>query len=106
MGACSIGNSSRIKLRGYLAVFDHQPDRLQVITDTGAGNAVAGIDFKQGVMRRALDKHVVHVEKLVLLPVQIDAGVRAAVYIGSKAPVLVYHEQWDFLASVFDLKRF
>jgi len=76
-----------------MSVLNHQFDYLQAITDTGPCNTSAVVDFKQGIMRRALDIHVIHVEKLVILPFQVDASMRATVYIGTESTILVHDEE-------------
>ena len=57
-------------------------------------------------MGRALDEHVVHVEKLVFLPFKIDACMWAAVDIGAEVAVLVDNEQGYRLAPLFEFEGF
>ena len=64
-----------------------------MITDTGPCNTSAVVDFKQGFMRRALDIHVIHVEKLVFQPFQVDTGVWATVYVSTVSTILVHDEE-------------
>ncbi|MCY1187961.1 hypothetical protein D9M73_290060 [compost metagenome] len=50
-----------------------------MLSGAGAGHAFAGLDQKQGAMPAAGDQAGAAVEKLIGLPVQRDAAVRAAV---------------------------
>ena len=87
-----------------MSVFDHQLDGVQVIADTRAGYAGSGVDFKQCVMRGALYEHVIHVEKLVFLPLKISAGMRTAVYVSFEYAILVHNKQRNRFAPLFDFK--
>ena len=53
------------------------------------------VDFEQCIVGGTLDESLVHVEKLVLQPFQVDAGVRTAVEVSMKLPAVVHHEQFN-----------
>ena len=55
-------------------------------------------------MGSALDQGLVEIEELVLLPLEVDAGMRALVVIGVELSVLVYHEDRLGFTSDFDLE--
>ncbi len=80
---------------------DLDGDVLQQLTDTGAGDAFARIDHEQGIMGGALDEFFIEIEKLVLLPFEIGAGMWTLIVIGKKLAILVYYE--DRLGFTFDL---
>ncbi len=81
-------------------------NRTQALADTGAVNAVPVFDLEQGVMGGALDEGVVEIQKTILLPFQIDAGMRAAIDKGMKASILMHHKNIEDIAIVIELKRF
>ena len=65
-------------------------DRLQRCTDARACHTCACFDNKQGSVSRALDEFAVVVEKLIVIPVELDALVRAAIHVSK--PVLVFFD--------------
>ncbi len=89
---------------------------LQYIADTGACNALTGVDHEQGVVSGALYEFFVQVEELVFLPFQAGAGMRTFIVISKKLAILVYHEDGlgftldlnleTFTAGVFDIAGF
>lgn len=86
----------------YLIADDVQRDRFQHVADTGPCDTFTRVDDEQGIMRRALDQCLVHVEELVFLPFEVGAGVRAFVDITVERPVFMYHE--NGLRLAFDLR--
>jgi hypothetical protein len=89
----------------YLSVLDDQLDWLQRIADTRTGDAFAGIDLEQCVVRRTLNEHIVHVEELVFLPFKIGPGVRTAVDIAVEIAILKHDEQSDIFSPVLNFER-
>jgi hypothetical protein len=87
-------------------IFNHQFDGLQAITDARAGNALTVIDFKQRVVGGTLYEHIVHVEKLIFLPVQVGARVWATIDISSEYTILVHDKQGNCVEPPFDSKGF
>lgn len=81
-------------------------NRTQALADTGAVNAVAVFDLEQGVMGGTLDEGVVEIQKAILLPFQVDAGMRAAIDKGMKARIFMHHKNIEDIAIVIELKRF
>ena len=78
---------------------------LQAGSDTGAGNTQSTVDLEQRIVGRALDESLVEIEKLVLLPFQIGAGVWAAVDVGMEGSIAVYHEDIQRRTLEAELKR-
>jgi len=89
---------------------------LQQITDTGAGDALTGVDNEQGVVSGALYEFFIQVEELIFLPFQAGAGMWTFIVIGIKLAILVHHEDGldftvdlnleTFTAGVFDIAGF
>jgi len=94
-----------------LSGFDYQVVTLNVqwygcqcVTCAGSGDAFTRIDHEQGVMGSALDQCLVQVEKLVLLPLEVGAGMRTLVVIRIELTIFVYHEDRLDFASDLDLE--
>ena len=85
---------------------DNPPCRLQTVANARTCDTGTRIDFEQGVMRGALNEGAVHVEKLVFLPFEVDAGMRATVDIAREITVLVHDKQGKLFTSLLDFKRF
>jgi len=89
---------------------------LQQITDTGAGDALTGVDHEQRVVSGALYEFFIQVEELIFLPFQAGTGMRTFIVIGIKLAILVHHEDGlgfmadldleTFTAGVFDIAGF
>jgi hypothetical protein len=80
--------------------------RLQCISDTGAGDAFTGIDHEQRIVSGTLNKGFIQVEKLVFLPFETGAGMRALVVIGKKLAVFMHDKNGLGFAFDFNLETF
>lgn len=65
----------------------------QRLSFTGAGDAFAAFDQEQGSVSRAVNQARAGVQKLVWLPLQRHATMRAAVFIDEHLPVAPCREQ-------------
>lgn len=63
-----------------------------MVTDTGPGYASPGFYIEQGIVGWTLYKCIVHIEELILLPVQAGTGMGATIDVGMKLPVFVHNK--------------
>jgi len=75
-----------------------------MIIDTGPGHTQPGINDEQGIVGRALDKGVLHIEKLVFQPFKGRTGMRATIDESIKPGILVNNENTGCDFPVFDKK--
>lgn len=68
-----------LEVQMQLSVRDVAIEALQRLAVTGTGEAQAGERVEHRTVRGALDECAIHVEELILLPVQLHAEMRAAV---------------------------
>jgi len=76
----------------------------QCVTCAGPGDTFTRIDHEKSVMGSALDQRLVQVEKLVLLPLEVGAGMWTLVVIRVELTVFVYHEDRPGFAFDLDLE--
>jgi len=99
-----------------LITFDGQFQRLQGIAGTGTRDAFSGVNDEKCIMRRTLDKCLVEIKELVLLPFKTGTGMRTLVEISKELTVfmydknslgsIIYYDLETFAARVFDISCF
>lgn len=81
-----------------------QGEASEVVAYAGASDTCTTINFKQRIVGRALDKNIFHIQKLMFLPVQISASMRAAIVVGVELAIFVHHENIVAGEAGIDLK--
>ena len=84
----------------YDAIDDCKGCWCQMIPEAGAGDALPALDQEQRAVGGTLDQRRVHIQELVLLPVEFDTEVGAVILIDIQLPIFFDGE----IAFAVDLK--
>lgn len=82
-----------------LAVVDFDRQTLQRQTDTGSPNAFARGRLENRAMRGAHNVAAIRTEKLIVHPVERDAGVRAAIDVGEVIALIINQQRFEITSA-------
>ena len=71
---------------------DINPDFIQRVINAGPADAASIFNSEECAVSAAMDKRIIHIEKLVRQPFETDTGMGAAVAVAVKLAIFVHNE--------------